>query len=93
MLDGGRIIPKATGRHKQQALTAAAVRNLRTPGFYGDGNRLYLKVEATGAKRSVQRIVIQRKRRDIGLGSVDLVSLSDAREAAQANRKARPVWR
>lgn len=57
------------------------------PGFYGDGNGLYLKVDPSGAKRWIQRIVIQGKRRDIGLGSTTLVSLAEAREAALEHRK------
>jgi integrase len=78
---------KAIGRHKEKALTAATVRGLRDPGFYPDGNGLYLKIDNNGAKRWIQRIVIQGKRRDIGLGSAGLVALADAREAALENRK------
>ncbi len=60
---------KPTGQHREKRLTAATVRTIKDAGFYADGNGLYLKVEATGAKRWVQRIVIHGKRRDIGLGS------------------------
>lgn len=76
------------GRHPEKALSAAGVRALSAPGFYADGHGLYLKVDENGAKRWVQRLVIHGKRRDIGLGSVSLVSLAEAREAALANRKA-----
>lgn len=78
---------KPQGRHKEKSLTAATVRSLNGAGFYGDGNGLYLKVDPSGAKRWVQRLVIHGKRRDIGLGSASFVSLADAREAALANRK------
>lgn len=78
---------KPKGAHKGKVLTAAAIRNLKEPGLYGDGEGLYLKVDATGAKRWIQRIVIQGKRRDVGLGSLSLVSLAEAREAAFENRK------
>ncbi len=78
---------KPPGRHLEKRLTAAAVRSINESGFYGDGNGLYLKVDAGGAKRWVQRLVIQGKRRDIGLGSAGLVTLAEAREAALQQRK------
>lgn len=78
---------KPQGRHTEKRLSAATVRTLTRPGLHGDGNGLYLKVDTTGAKRWVQRIVVQNKRRDIGLGSATLVSLAEAREAALENRK------
>jgi integrase len=78
---------KPTGRHQEKRLTALSIRNIKAPGFYGDGNGLYLKVDASGARRWVQRIVINGKRRDIGLGSASLVSLAEAREAALQHRK------
>ena len=84
---GGVVGIKPQGRHREKSLTAATVRSLNSEGFYGDGNGLYLKVDPSGAKRWVQRLVIQGKRRDIGLGSAGLVSLADVREVALANRK------
>lgn len=78
---------KPRGQHREKRLTAATVRSLTAPGFYGDGNGLYLKVDPSGAKRWVQRLVIHQKRRDIGLGSASLVSLAEARERALEQRK------
>ncbi|RSV39457.1 DUF4102 domain-containing protein [Sphingomonas sp. ABOLE] len=78
---------KPRGQHREKRLTAAAIRHLKEPGFYGDGHGLYLKVDASGAKRWVQRIVINGKRRDLGLGSATLVTLSEARERALEQRK------
>jgi integrase len=49
---------------------------------------LFLFVKESGAKSWVQRIVIRGKRRDIGLGSVDLVTLAAARDIALDNRRA-----
>ena len=57
------------------------------PGRHCDGNGLYLFVQPSGARSWVQRLVIRGRRRDFGLGSVALVSLSEAREKARANRK------
>lgn len=86
MLDGMTGI-KPTGQHKEKRLSAAFVRTIKEPGFYGDGHGLYLKVDASGARRWVQRLMIHGKRRDIGLGSASLVSLSEARERALEQRK------
>lgn len=78
---------KPVGQHREKRLSAATVRTIKEPGFYGDGHGLYLKVDTSGAKRWVQRIVIHGKRRDIGLGSASLVGLSEARELALEQRK------
>lgn len=78
---------KPTGRHLEKRLSTATVRTIKTPGLHGDGNGLYLKVDASGAKRWIQRLVIGEDRRDIGLGSAALVGLSEAREKALENRK------
>ncbi len=80
---------KPTGQHREKRLTSATVRTLKTPGLHGDGNGLYLKVDPSGAKRWIQRLVIDGKRRDIGLGSADAAgtTLSAAREKAVENRK------
>ena len=78
---------KPQGQHREKRLTAATVRTVKEPGFYGDGQGLYLKVDTTGARRWVQRIVVSGKRRDIGLGSANLVTLAEAREKALEQRK------
>lgn len=76
-----------TARAPSKALTARAVEAAKTPGKYFDGNGLYLRVDKNGARFWVQRIVIRGKRREIGLGSPELVSLATAREAARNNRR------
>ncbi|MFM9844744.1 MAG: tyrosine-type recombinase/integrase [Dongiaceae bacterium] len=78
---------KPSGRHPINALTAVQVRTLKEPGRYADGGGLYLEVEPSGAKRWTLRLVVQGKRRDIGLGSAQLVGLAEARDAALAMRK------
>ena len=78
---------KRRGKHPEKALTAVAVRNLSAPGRYADGNGLYLVVDSSGAKRWMLRTVVHGRRRDIGLGSLRLVSLSEAREQALVYRK------
>jgi integrase len=74
-------------RHPMNALSAVRVRNEKLPGRYADGNGLYLVVDPSGARRWLLRIVIEGKRRDLGLGSAVLVPLAEAREKALAYRK------
>ncbi len=78
---------KQKGRHAHNELTAIRVNKLNEPGFYADGNGLYLKVNKAGSKQWIQRIMINGKRTDLGLGGVSLVSLKEARETAYLNRK------
>src|SRR5262249_24957078 len=78
---------KPRGRHPEKALNAVRVKALKQPGRYADGNGLYLVVDPSGAKRWVSRVVVQGRRRDMGLGSAQLVSLSEAREKAHELRK------
>ena len=54
-------------------LTATKVRSITKPGRHGDGAGLYLNVTASGSKSWVQRIVIDGRRRDIGLGDTRLL--------------------
>lgn len=69
-------------------LTAAGVKAISKKGRYGDGNGLYLNVTDTGTKSWVQRITIDGRRRDLGLGSASIVSLATARNLAHDNRVA-----
>ena len=57
------------------------------PGLHPDGGTLYLRVAPGGSRSWIQRLVIQGKRSDIGLGAFPLVSLAEAREAAFDNRR------
>jgi integrase len=78
---------KRRGRHPEKALSAVQVRQIKAAGRYADGNGLYLIVDPSGARRWVLRTVVKGRRRDIGLGGVSLVSLSEAREKAWSYRK------
>jgi len=74
-------------RHPEKALTATAVKQIKKPGRYTDGNGLYLVVDESGARRWLLRTVVLGRRRDIGLGSARLVPLADAREEAAKMRR------
>ncbi|KIN68450.1 Site-specific recombinase, phage integrase family [Sulfitobacter donghicola DSW-25 = KCTC 12864 = JCM 14565] len=84
---GDQYVTTTGIRTPKKALTAAFVRTVTEAGKHFDGNGLFLKVKANGAKQWVQRITIRSKRTEMGLGSADLVSLSEAREAALQNLK------
>ena len=70
------------------ALSAARVKALKEPGRYSDGGGLHLYISRAGRKSWVQRITIDGRRRDIGLGGFPSVSLARAREKAADNRAA-----
>ena len=77
---------KPTGRHPNNALSAAFLRSA-PPGRHADGNGLYLFVQPNGTRSWIQRLVVRGRRRELGLGSLALVPLAEAREKALANRK------
>ena len=74
---------RATGRHPHKALTARTVSTTTEPGRYADGGGLYLLVAPGGSKSWMLRTVVKGRCCDIGLGSVELVSLADGREEAR----------
>ncbi|MFC3208202.1 tyrosine-type recombinase/integrase [Aquamicrobium soli] len=66
-------------------LTAKAVSSL-PPGKHADGGGLWIYKRENGAQW-VLRFTIHGRRREMGLGSLSLVSLKEAREAASECRK------
>ena len=68
--------------------TDKGIKALTKPGRYPDGDGLYLYVAPGGTKSWVQRIVVNGRRRDIGLGPYPLVGLAKARDLAADNRAA-----
>ena len=68
-------------------LTVAKLRAINKPDRYADGGTLFLYVAPGGSKSWVQRLTINGRRRDIGLGGLSLVSLADARDKAIDNRR------
>ena len=69
-------------------LSATRVKALSEPGRHTDGDGLHLFISKTGGKSWVQRITIDGRRRDIGLGGYPAVSLAQARNRASDNREA-----
>lgn len=68
-------------------LSALKIANLTKSGRYCDGNGLWLQVAPGGTKSWVFRYHVEGKRHEVGLGSTALVSLADARAAAQTHRQ------
>lgn len=70
-------------------LSAAFVNSVKDAGKYFDGSGLglCLRVDDNGYKRWVQRIRINGRQRDLGLGAPPVVTLADAREKALANKR------
>ena len=69
-------------------LSATRVRALRDPGRYSDGDGLHLFISKARGKSWVQRITVDGRRRDIGLGGYPTISLAQARMRAADNREA-----
>ena len=69
-------------------LTVKRLRALSEPGRYGDGGGLYLVVAKTGTRSWIQRIRMDGKRTDKGLGGFPAVGLAEARKAAAENKVA-----
>lgn len=67
-------------------LNAKKVEHARKPGYYPDGANLYLQVSDSGSKSWIFRYTINGRERQMGLGSLLKVSLTDARKSAQEAR-------
>ena len=71
-----------------ERLTTARAKALSEPGMYHADLTLYLNIARGGSKSWIQRITIEGKRRDIGLGPFPVIGLAEARRRAFANRVA-----
>jgi integrase len=70
-------------------LSTTKINALKERGFYGDGGGLYLQVAPGGSKSWVFRFKENGKARDMGLGPLHTINLSEARERATACRQLR----
>lgn len=73
-------------RHHNR-LSALAVGRLKEPGMYADGGGLYLQVSRSGTKSWIFRFALSGRAREMGLGPLHTVSLSEARDLALEARK------
>ena len=72
---------------RKHRLTARAVATITKVGFHADGGGPYLQVASGGGRSGVYRFQRQGRARWMGLGSVDLVSLQEARQKALDARR------
>ena len=72
---------------KIDLLTAAKVKSLKAPGDYLDGRGLYLQVRSESSKSWLLKFSMNKKSREMGLGSAFDFALSDARDMRDRYRK------
>src|SRR5215469_2056956 len=70
-------------------LTDRAIASKVKPGLYGDGGNLFLRVAAGGSKSWVYRYWYNERRHALGLGAYPQVSLKEARDLADDERRLR----
>jgi len=95
-----RFVEREAMARATERLNNLAVTRAKAPGLYADGNGLYLRVGKpadnedgapdvkAGPKSWVFRFMLDGRARYMGLGSLDTVSLSEARDKRNDARKA-----
>lgn len=68
-------------------LTATKIKTLIEPGRYIDGDGLMMEIAPGGSRSWKLRVRVDGKRRDFGLGSLSIVTLTEAREKAREYRR------
>lgn len=63
-------------------LTQGRIRQLKEPGRYSDGDGLFRELNRPGKGNWQLRATVNGRRRDIGLGPLDLITVHEARELA-----------
>src|SRR5215469_11861745 len=69
-------------------LTARQVGTEKGRGLFADGGGLYLRIRDDHSRSWIFRYQIRGRRRDMGLGTTDVVTLAEARELALEARRA-----
>lgn len=90
-----KVITEGVAMNRPKTLSAAFVKTVKEPGRYGDGRggyglSLLVKDASTGrlSKSWAQRLRIDGKPANVGLGAYPVVSLAEARAKALENRRA-----
>ena len=85
----GEVMPPENSKKRSNKLTYVFTKSIGEPGKYHDGGGLglYLRVDPGGAKFWVQRITVNGKRRELGLGSPPVITLANVRETALENKR------
>lgn len=74
------------GRHERNKLNEKQLAGLTQPGIYSDGGGLYVRARSGGTRSWIFIYSFNRKREEMGLGSLLDVSLAKARERAAKAR-------
>jgi integrase len=76
----GRFVGKTASKGEVMGkLNSMLIQKTTAAGRYGDGDGLYLQVSKGGHKSWIFRFMINSRSREMGLGSLSLVSLVEAR--------------
>lgn len=75
------------GKRQTNRLTPVAINAKKKAGYYADGNGLYLQVSSSGSKSWVLRYSLNKRAREMGLGSTSDWTLAEAREQARKYRQ------
>lgn len=75
------------GKRLANRLTPVAINAKKKAGYYADGNGLYLQVSESGAKSWILRFSLNKRPREMGLGSISDRTLAEAREQARKYRQ------
>ncbi|MDB5713032.1 MAG: phage integrase [Sphingomonadales bacterium] len=85
----GKMSDLAAAKDKLRLTSVKAVEAAqKVPGIYQAGEGLFLKVDKRGGASWTLRVQRDGKRQDIGIGSVKLVTLAEARDKARDLRRA-----
>jgi integrase len=68
-------------------LSVVLANTLSSPGYYGDGGGLWLRISKGGSKSWVFRFTLAGTRREMGLGALHTISLAMAREKSLQCRR------
>lgn len=72
---------------KVDLLNAAKVRTLKDAGDYLDGRGLYLQVRSATSKSWLLKYSLEKRAREMGLGALEVCTLSEAREKRELYRR------
>ncbi|MBK4735813.1 tyrosine-type recombinase/integrase [Noviherbaspirillum pedocola] len=75
------------GRQVRTRLTAVGIKALKQPGYYADGDGLYLQISNSGTKSWIFRFMRNKRAREMGLGSVSTYTLAEARDRVRKCRQ------
>jgi len=75
------------GGRRISRFSALRVTRVNVPGYYYDGGGLYLQVSPVGTKSWIFRFKLHGRAREMGLGSLNTISLAEARQKATKCRK------